>query len=123
MSGRSPNRASADRHFSENRARERRQERCIASCEAWNERLRRGGDPDPSPRLGTALTAGFRWLQIICPDCRTVGEVNLAALDRHPEASLLSLVPSLSCRRCPNSHRMPRLIGLSVAPFRELGER
>jgi hypothetical protein len=123
MGGRSPNRASAERHFGENHATERRQERCIASCEAWNERLRRGGDPDPSPLLGTALTAGFRWLQIACPDCRSVGEVNLAALDRHPEASLSSLLPALSCRRCPNSRRMPRLVGLSVAPWREPGER
>jgi hypothetical protein len=97
--------------------------RCVESCRAWNERVRAGGDPDPPPLIGTALTAGFRWLQISCPDCRTVGEVDLASLDRHPEASISSLVPSLSCKGCPNSKFMPRLVALSVVPTRERAAR
>jgi len=97
--------------------------RCFETCQAWNTRLSSGGDPDPSPSLGTALTGGFRWLQVVCPDCRTLGEVDLALLDRHPEASISSLVPSLSCRRCPQSKRMPRLRALSVAPLRERAAR
>ena len=100
-----------------------REARCVETCRAWNHRLARGGDPDPSPSLGTALTAGFRWLQVVCQDCRTVGEIDLTLLDRHPEASISSLVPSLSCRRCPNSSRMPRLKALSVAPLREQATR
>jgi hypothetical protein len=100
-----------------------REARCVETCRAWNERVRAGGDPDPSPLLGTALTAGFRWLQISCPDCCTVGEVDLAALSRHPEAPVSSLIPSLSCSRCPNSKTTPRLVGLSIAPLRELAAR
>jgi hypothetical protein len=30
-----------------------------------------------------------------------VGSVDLRTLDRHPGASISSLIPSLSCRRCP----------------------
>jgi hypothetical protein len=44
-------------------------------------------------------------------------------LDRHPETSLSSLVPSLSCRRCPNSKRMPRLVALACEPVRDVGVR
>jgi hypothetical protein len=107
--------------MAEARAAEARKARCVKTCEAWNERLRRGGDLDPTPLIGTALTAGFHWLQIACPGCRTVGEVNLALIDRHPEASLSSLVPSLSCRRCPNIKRMPRLVALACEPIRDVG--
>jgi hypothetical protein len=91
---------------------------CVETCRAWNERLRAGADPDPAPLLGTALAAGFRFLQVTCLDCQTIGEVDLATVDRHPEASLSSLVPSMKCKGCPNSIRMPRLTGLSIAPLR-----
>jgi hypothetical protein len=33
--------------------------------------------------LATALTAGYRWLQFVCQDCRTIGEVDLATLNLH----------------------------------------
>lgn len=47
-------------------------------------------DPDPSPLLGTALTAAFRWLQISWPDCCTVGEWDLATVVRQPDAPISS---------------------------------
>jgi hypothetical protein len=100
-----------------------REARCVETCRTWNERIRAGGDLNPSPLLGTALTAGFRWLQISCPDCCTVGEVDLATVVRHPEAPISSLVPSLSCSRCPYSKMTPRLVGLSIAPLREHAAR
>jgi hypothetical protein len=115
--------AARDRDIAVNAGESARQARCVETCLEWNERLRAGGEPDPSPALATALTAGFRWLQVLCPNCRTVGEVDLAGLDRHPETSIYSLVPSLSCRRCPNARLMPRLVGLSVVAMREVGVR
>jgi hypothetical protein len=70
-----------------------------------------------------ALTADYRWLQIACPDCKTTGEIDIGLLDRHPQGSMSSLVPSLSCRRCPNSKRMPRLVALACEPIRDVGVR
>jgi hypothetical protein len=115
--------AARDHELTVNAGDSARQARCVETCLRWNERLRAGGDPDPSPRLATALTAGFRWLQVLCPNCRTVGEVDLATLDRHPETSIYGLVPSLSCRGCQNARSMPRLLGLSVVAMREAGVR
>jgi hypothetical protein len=100
------------------RAAHARQARCVETCRAWNERIARGGDPDPSPAIGTALTAGFRWLQIVCQNCRTVGEVDLAVFDRHPETPVYGLMPSL-----PGSMLMPRAVSLSVATLRERAVR
>jgi hypothetical protein len=52
----------------------------VETCGAWNECIRAGGDPDPSPLIGTALTVSDRWLRIACQDCRMVGAVDLATL-------------------------------------------
>jgi hypothetical protein len=115
--------AARDREITVDTGDSARQARCVETCLSWNERLRAGGDPDLSPLLATALTAGFRWLQVLCPNCRSVGEVDLAVLDRHPETSIYSLVPSLSCRGCQNARSMPRLVGLSVVAMRGIGVR
>jgi hypothetical protein len=37
------------------------QARCVETCRAFNERVRAGGDPDRSPLLRTAVTAGLRF--------------------------------------------------------------
>ena len=56
------------------------------------------------PTFRTALVAGLPWLEYMCPGCRQVGELDLREVDRHPEASISTLIPQLSCRRCcPNS--------------------
>jgi hypothetical protein len=55
------------------------------------------------PTIGAAIAAGFPWLTYSCPGCQMVGSVDLR-IDRHPGASISSLIPSLSCRRCsPNA--------------------
>jgi hypothetical protein len=113
--------AARDRDIAVKPGESARQARCVETCLEWNERLRAGEDPDSSPLLATALTAGFRWLQVQCPNCRSVGEVDLAGLDRHPKTSIYGLVPSLSCRGCQNARSMPRLLGLSVVAMREIG--
>ncbi len=49
--------------------------------------------------IGAAIAAGFPWLTHSCPACRQFGSVDLRTLDRHPGASISSLIPSVSCQR------------------------
>ena len=62
-----------------------------------------------SPTIGAAITAGSWFLWVRCPACRTTNAIDLRTLDRHSDAAVTSLIPTLSCRSCrPN------------APFAEL---
>jgi hypothetical protein len=62
-----------------------------------------------SPTIGAAVAAGYWFLWVRCPACRTINAIDSRALDRHPDAAVTSLIPALSCRSCrPN------------APFAEL---
>jgi len=63
-----------------------------------------------------ALTAGYGWLSLYCPGCSQVRDVDLAAIDRHPQACLTSLILSLPCDRCRGHGPLPRLMGLSKFP-------
>jgi hypothetical protein len=88
---------------------------CVETCRACNERIRAGSGPDWSHFLGTAVTAGFRWLQISC-HARGGGSRQSFALLRAP---IRSLVASPSCSRCPNVKMTPRLVELSIALLRD----
>jgi hypothetical protein len=80
-------------------------ERLIA---AWNERQALRAPMIFSPTIG-AITAGYRFLWVRCPACRTTNAIDLRTLDRHRDAAVTSLIPAMSCRSCrPN------------APFAEL---
>ena len=47
---------------------------------------------------------GLPWLSFSYPACGQFGSVDLRTLDRHPGASISSLIPSASYRRCsPNA--------------------
>jgi hypothetical protein len=88
----------------EERVRQNREEAAnmdaVWMIEAWNARL---ADRRPllfSPTVGAAVAAGYRWMTVACPGCRTCRDVDLAAIDRHPDASVASLIPALSCRNC-----------------------
>jgi hypothetical protein len=80
MGGSSSRRSEIEHRMAANAVGDARKARCVETCGAWNECIRAGGDPDPSPLIGTALTASDRWLRIACQDCRMVGEVDLATL-------------------------------------------
>ena len=81
-------------------------ERLIA---AWNERQASRMPMLFSPTIGAAIAAGYWFLWVRCPACRTTNAIDLRTLDRHRDAAVISLIPSLSCRSCrPN------------APFAEL---
>jgi len=62
--------------------------RCVAIIESWNA----APTHDWSPAIGTALTAGYRWLEVYCDGCRQLKPVDLASIDIHPQAGLTSLI-------------------------------
>jgi hypothetical protein len=92
-------------------------EAAVRCVEDWNRLLGEGGPVWWSPSIRAALVAGYHWLEVYCPGCRTSRVVDIRAIDRHPEASVGSLVLDLKCGWCPGSAPMPRLLGLSqLAP-------
>ena len=66
--------------------------------------------------IGAAIAAGVPWLTFSCPACQQVGAVDLCTLDRHPGASISSLIPSLSCRRCSPNAPFAKLEMLTAEP-------
>jgi hypothetical protein len=55
------------------------------------------------------------WLSFSCPACGQWGSVDLRTLERHPGASISSLVPpSVSCRRCSPNASFARLEALTA---------
>ena len=70
----------------------------------WNARQAGGRALWFYPTIGVAIAAGLPWVSFSCPACGQFGSVDLRTLDRHPGASISSLIPSVSCRRCsPNA--------------------
>ena len=70
----------------------------------WNARQAGGRELWFYPTIGAAIAAGVPWLTYSCPACQQVGSIDLRTLDRHPVASISSVIPSVSCRRCsPNA--------------------
>jgi hypothetical protein len=85
------------------RQEEARQAEISEACEiieAWNTKIAAGRRILSAPMFGAATLAGYRWLTVYCPGCGTVREIDLAKIDRHPEASITSLIPDPSCRIC-----------------------
>jgi hypothetical protein len=78
----------------------------------WESRVARGARLWFHPTIGAAVAAGRPWLRFYCPGCGQAGEVDLRRLDRHSGATLESLVPALSCRRCAPHPPFARLSGL-----------
>jgi len=89
--------------------------RLIAAC---NERQAKRMPMLFSPTIGAAITAGYWFLWVRCPACRTINAIDLRTLDRHPDAAVSSLIPALSCRSCrPNAPfaELVRLSRISIA--------
>src|SRR6202040_1822406 len=66
-----------------------------------------------SPTIGAAIAAGFWFLWVRCPACRTINAIDLRTLDRHRDAAVTSLIPALSCRSCRPNARFALLSRLS----------
>ena len=102
-------------------------ERARKVVERWNQELVLGDLPLWSPSIRAAMIAGMPWLEVLCPACATIGTVNVAQIDRQPEAGVASLVLGLTCSRCGPHAPTPRLLGLhasrSAWPRCETGHR
>jgi hypothetical protein len=96
--------------------RSARQPLTLRIVEIWNARQAGGRALWFYPTIGAAIAAGFPWLTYSCPGCRMVGSVDLRAIDRHPGASISSLIPSLSCRRCSPHAPFAKLEMLTAEP-------
>jgi hypothetical protein len=48
--------------------------------------------------VSAAFTAGRPWLDVYCPGYRTSGAIDIRTIDRHPRASVGSLVSWASVR-------------------------
>lgn len=86
---------------------------CVSAVTRWNAEMRKGRRPRYSPMLGVALDARFYFLDVHCPGCRQRKQIDLRKLDRHPQTTLETLIPSLSCRNCQPDPPFARLIALS----------
>jgi hypothetical protein len=74
-----------------------------AVVDRWNEQLAAGRDMLWSPTIRAALLAGTPWLDVFCPGCGTSRAIDLRTIDRHPLASVGTLVLGLRCGWCPGS--------------------
>jgi hypothetical protein len=88
-----------------------------AVVQRWNDQLALGRDMLWSPPIRAALLGGIPWLDVFCPGCGTSTAVDLRTVDRHPLASVGTLVLGLRCSWCPGSAPMPKLIGLRALPL------
>ena len=83
----------------------------------WNVAMERGLQrhrPDWSPMIGVALAARYYFLDVFCPGCHQVKQVDLRTVQRHERTTLHALIPSLSCLSCRNCQPpFARLVRLS----------
>jgi hypothetical protein len=87
-----------------------------AVIQRWNDQLALGRDMLWSPTIRAALLAGTPWLDVFCPGCGTSRAIDLRKVDRHPLASVATLVLGLRCSWCPELAPMPRILGLHALP-------
>lgn len=105
------------------RAREARRKADILACVAWNERmLGYRGPAQPSPMLGDALNAGYRFLEVLCHGCDTCQTVDLTIVRRPKETTAVhELERFMRCKpcstRCGYPYRRSRLVALRTDPI------
>jgi hypothetical protein len=81
--------------------------------DAWNERQGKRMPMLFSPTIGAAIAARYWFLWVRCPACHTTNAIDLRTLDRHRDAAVTSLIPSLSCRSCRPNAPFADLVRLS----------
>jgi len=84
--------------------------------ERWNAALASGRGALWSPTIRAAVMAGMPWLDVYCPGCQTNRAIDIRTVDRHPLASVGSLVIGLRCSWCPGSAPIARIKGLYRLP-------
>jgi hypothetical protein len=90
------------------RAIEARKEADRLACEAWNKRmLGFQGPAQPSPALGDALNAGYRYLEVKCLGCNTHQTVALDIVRRPKTTPVHELERYMRCRQCSEVRGYP----------------
>jgi len=83
------------------RATEARRKADRLACEAWTERmLGFQGPAQPSPTLGDAINAGYRYLEVKCLGCNTHQTVALDIVRRPKTTPVQELERYMRCRQC-----------------------
>jgi hypothetical protein len=88
----------------------------VEAVTKWNGLMERGAArhrPNWSPMIGVAIAAEFYFLDVLCPGCRQVKQVDLRTLNRHERTTLHGLIPKLSCRSCQPNPPFAKLVRLS----------
>lgn len=107
--------AEAREQWLRDQERARIAEQATVVIDAWLELLAKEKFVFLWPSIGAAIAAGRPWLTFYCPGCQIRGQVDLRTRDRHPAASVESLIPALSCQRCSPQPPLARLTGLRAA--------
>lgn len=93
----------------EQRAFEARIQADRLACEAWNARMQAfNGPAQPSPMMGDALNAGYRFLEVKCLGCETHSTIDLTIV-RRPKATtqIHELERAMRCRDCSQMRGYP----------------
>jgi ribosomal protein S27E len=78
------------------------------ACEAWNKRmLGFQGPAQPSPALGDAVNAGYRYLEVRCPGCNTHQTVALDIVRRPKKMPVHELERYMRCKDCSQVRAIP----------------
>lgn len=105
------------------KAKAARQDADRLACKAWNERmLAFRGPAQPSPMLGDALNAGYRYLGVKCLGCECHSTVDLTIIRRPKETTPIhALERALRCKDCSQVRRYPfkrsHLVALRSTPI------
>jgi hypothetical protein len=83
------------------------------AVDLWNQRQARGAEPLLYPTIAAAVRAGKPRLTYRCPGCDLIGDADVRGFDRHPHASISSIIPALRCPRCTPSGPFVKLLRLS----------
>lgn len=90
------------------RARDMRRDADDMACQAWNARmLALQGPAQPSPALGDALNAGYRYLEVKCLGCDTHQTVALDIVRRPKTTPVHELERYMRCRQCSDLQGRP----------------
>ena len=90
------------------RATEARKEADRLAVEAWNKRmLGFQGPAQPSPTLGDALNAGYRYLEVKCLGCNTHQTVALDIVRRPKTTPVHELERYMRCKDCSEVRGYP----------------
>jgi len=84
------------------------------ACQEWSVRQFIGGDVEPSPSIETAVSCGYKLLDIHCSHCTHAGTVDLSEVVWPKRKGVHTMRYALACKRCSSHDRKsrPNLVGL-----------